>query len=425
MISTIIGTSSKRSKLNIFLIAGTLTAVLVGIFFINRTETDSPVFNQQSASEVNQVTPQVPAVTSTPLEEPPVLWLQASGSCSGNAAWGYAVVAPFDTLWSLSTGRELFSPPAIVGQMIFIAGNDKVLRAINMNTGQQVWSKTVTCGLSGGVAADSTNVYFSGQDGYMYALNMETGSEEWKTGLGFHIFTDACVVADSLVLAGNSKGSIAALDRLTGSLVWSYTVEGLLLGPAISNEVSVFSTESGTVGAWDIQGNSIWLRNFTTQPSAPSIKSDVVYLGFSSGKILALSLLTGETIWESSLSDVQGRTVVSRPALTNDSLLVSGTCDNRVFCMETTSGEILWETELENWVAVTPAVCDTIVYASCDDNRMYLLSLNTGLVIDTIETGSYSGTPPILMNGTLFIGNSAGDFVAISGTEPSIPLEEE
>ncbi len=417
MVSTIAGNSSKQRRRNFVLIAGTLLAVLVLIYFLSPR--DSQVLQQTPETAIHQAVPITGTDETVIIEEMPDQWLQASGSSSGNPAWAPAVVSPFDTLWSISTGREIFSPPALQGNMIFIAGNDKTLRGINRTTGEQIWSRTVTCGLSGGVAADSSAVYLSGQDGYMYALNLETGSEKWRTGLGYHIFTDACVFCDSLVLAGNSMGSIAALSRETGDLIWSDTMDGLLLGPAVSDSTAVFSTEAGAVGAWNLSGSTLWSRGFSSQPSAPSIESGVVYLGFSSGKILAFSLQTGETIWETALEGVQGRTVVSRPAVYRDSVLVAGTCDGRVFCLEVSSGTLLWETQLENWVSLTPAVCDTIVYASCDDGKLHLLSLNTGLAVDEIETGSYSGTPPILSGGVLYTGNSAGVFTAVSGTVPA------
>lgn len=427
---TIAGTASKRSRRSVVLIAATMVAVLTVIFFLNEADKDTPVFGQEPPVDVNQIAPSAaPPDTSIQLSNPPNLWLQAYGSASGNAAWGYPIVAPFDTLWNFSTGRELFSPPAFVGDYVFIAGNDKVLRALNKDSGEQLWSRTVTCGLSGGVAADSSTAYFSGQDGYMYALDIETGSEMWKSGLGYHIFTDACVFSDSLVLAGNSMGSIAALNKRTGTLIWDDTMDGLLLGPAIADSIAVFSSESGAAGAWDISGNTLWSRGFSSQPSSPSIVSNVVFLGFSSGKVLALSLQTGETLWETALTNINGRTVVSRPAVTDNSLLVAGTCDGRVFCLETTAGELLWETELDNWITVSPAICDTIVYASCDDGRIHILSLNTGLAIDTLETGSYSGTPPVLLGGVLYTGTSDGDFTAVTGAvpanpEPSSPEEE-
>jgi len=393
----------------------TVAAVLAAILFIEwGGSSETAALTETPVSPVNQV-----AVHSLPdSQSPPSEWLQASGSSTGNPAWAPAVRAPFDTLWVLHTGVEIFSPPAIVDDFIYMAGNDKSLRGLNRITGEQLWQRTVTCGLSGGVAADSSMVYFPGQDGYMYALNRTSGSEEWRAGLGYHIFTDAALFADTLILAGNSMGSVAALNRETGALVWSDSMEGLVIGPAVSDSTAVFSTESGKVAAWNPGGTLLWTRSFTSQPSAPSISNGHVYIGFSSGKILALSLRTGETLWETALEGVRGRTSVTRPAVVSDSLVVCGTCNSRVVCLEASSGELLWETEMENWVAVTPAVCDTIVYASCDDNRIHLLSLNTGLPVDTVETGSYSGTPPIVLDGVMYAGNSRGDLVALSGTIP-------
>ena len=410
----------------ITVISLTIAAVLAVILILEgRGDTDAPQSSSPPPSQVHQTTTGAEGITENDFEQPPAEWLQASGSSTGNAAWAPAVKSPFDTLWVLRTGSEIFSPPAVMGDFIYMAGNDRVLRGLNRITGDQLWSRTVTCGLSGGVAADSQLVFFPGQDGYLYAINRIDGSEEWRAGLGYHIFTDAAVLADTLVLAGNSMGSLAALNRATGEPVWSDTMEGLLIGPAVLDSTAVFCTEAGHAAAWNSSGTLLWSRSFTSQPSAPSIMNNIVYIGFSSGKLLALSLTTGETVWETALQGVRGRTVVSRPSLTADSRVVAGTCDGRVFCAEAQNGGILWETQLENWVTVSPAVCDSIVYASCDDGRIYLLSLNTGLPADTIETDSYSGTPPILLGGVLYTGNSAGDLIALAGTVPSDSTESE
>jgi len=414
--------SGKISTARVIVIAATVTAVLVLLFLLSKGETrgTDPEMSSQR-TDMNQT---AGSTTGTISQFPPGEWLQSSGSSSGNAAWPPAVIAPFDTLWVLSSGREIFSPLAVLGDDIYMAGNDMVLRCLNRHSGRQLWSRTVTCGLSGGVAADSQNVYFCGQDGYLYALNRANGSEEWKTGLGYHIFTDACVFLDSLVLAGNSQGSIAALDRETGDLIWSAVMDGLLIGPAFAESTVVFCSESGQTAALDINGTTVWSRGFASQPSAPSISGGRVFIGFSSGKVLALSLSTGETLWETGLNGISGRTVVSRPAVFLDSLVVAGTCDGRVFCLNAAQGELLWESRMENWVSLTPAVCDTIVYASCDDGRIHLLSLNTGIPFDTIETGSYSGTPLLLLDGTIYAGNSAGDLVAVQGTVPTDNSED-
>ncbi len=421
--------AAKKQTGKILITAGGVAVVLAAIFIVNSlsSESDEPAVSESSQLSQTAAAEEQQAVEAV-AEEPPALWLQAYGGSTGNSAWAPAVTAPFDTLWTLETGREIFSPPAVIGDYIYMAGNDKVLRALNRHTGEQLWSRSVTCGLSGGVAADAEQVYFSGQDGYLYALNRENGSEEWKAGLGYHIFTDAAVLSDTLVLAGNSMGNIAALNTGSGAVEWNDAIDGLVIGPAVSDSIAVFCTESGAAAAWNSSGNIQWTRSFTSQPSAPSIASGRVFIGFSTGKVLALSLATGETIWETALENVSGRAVVTRPSIPGDSLVVAGTCDGRVFCLEASDGSLVWESPIENWVAVTPAVCDKVVYVSCDDSRIHLLNLSDGSPLDTLETGSYSGTPPLILGGTLYTGTAEGDFnaiqsVVVAAEEADCPVE--
>lgn len=409
--------SRRLSGARLAVVAAIVGGILGAILLVDRISAPAETENPSAFPEPVH-SHQVSGASLPAQEPPPGLWLQSSGSSTGNPAWGRGIRAPYDTLWILETGVEIFSPPAVVGNRIYMAGNDRVLRALDRNTGDQLWSRTVTCGLSGGVAADSQLVYFCGQDGWVYAVDRSTGSEIWRSGLGYHVFTDAAVFCDSMVLAGNSMGSVAALRTSDGSVLWSTEMNGLVTGPAFSDSVAVFTTESGEAAAYDSYGNRIWRRSFTSQPSAPSISSGRVFVGFSSGKVLCFSLSTGETIWETALEGISGRTVVTRPAVYRDSLLVAGTCDRRVFCLDAATGEELWETGFENWVAVTPAALDTMVYASCDDGRIYTLSLNSGVPLDTIQTDSYSGTPPILIDGILYAGSASGDLLAIQGTVP-------
>jgi len=96
----------------------------------------------------------------------------------------------------------------------------------------------------------------------------------------------------------------------------------------------------------------------------------------------------------------------------------AGTCDSRVVCLSGGDGALLWETGLENWVQVPPAVGDGSVYVCCDDRRFHILDAGTGAVESSMEMGGYAGTAPILANGSLFFGTASGDFFAFLGSVP-------
>lgn len=365
-------------------------------------------------------TPGTSSVTVAPLPEEmraevPSSWGQPRARSSGEGVWGPDVAAPFDTIWRISTSMEFFAAPAILEGRLYFGGNDGVFRAVDAASGEVIWSHATACGLSGEAAAEPGAVYFGGQDGYLYALDADDGHRLWSAGLGFHVFSGAGLLGDSLVVAGNSCGAVAALSRDDGAVIWHDQPGGLILGPAIADTVAVFTSEDGTVCAYGVSGSRLWLRDFPGLASPPSAAGGSVFAAFSDGTIRRLDILDGTPLWEVDLVPGQARCAMSRPVLSGDRMVL-GTCDGRVVCLSAEDGSELWQTTLENWVQIPPAVGDSTVYAACDDKRLHILSLEDGSSIDTLELGGYAGSAPLLVNGTLFAGTARGEFFAFRGT---------
>lgn len=416
MLTGILGTRGKADKNAVLLIVLCAVCALALILLI-------PVLSRGGADQPGEN----PANAALPVQEPPAvtnalpeIWPQSGCSALGNPAWGEGVRAPFEQLWRLDTGYEFFSAPVLLDSVLFVGCNDMNFRAVDIRSGRVLWSHPVVCGLSGGASGDATRVWFGGQDGIVYCLDRENGHTVWTSGLGYHVFSDAALFCDTIVLAGTSMGGVAALHAGTGRVLWDGELEGLVLGPAILDTIAVFVTESGDVAAFNPSGEMLWNRKFTSQPSAPSICGQSVFIGFSSGKVLAFSLTGGETLWETQLPDVSGRTVVSRP-VSAGSMILAGTCDSRLACLDRETGVLIWQAGFENWMQVPPVVCDTLVYASCDDRRLHVISLNTGELLDSHELDGYSGTQPIIAGGVVYLGTAGGSFLALRGTPPAEP----
>lgn len=410
------GKSQKQAAMAIVLFAAVAVAVLAATGRLGGRGSSADGGDREAPGSLAVQEP--PAV----VRDLPEVWPQAGSSSLGNPAWGDPVANPFRELWRLETGYEFFSSPVLLDGVLYVGCNDARFRAVDALTGEVLWSFPVVCGLSGGASGDGSTLWFGGQDGVVYCLDRETGAKVWSTGLGYHVFSDAALFADTLVLAGTSMGGVAALDAETGRLVWEGSMNGLVLGPAVLDTTAVFVTESGEMTAFDPSGREIWSREFASQPSPPTICGSMVFAGFSSGKVLALGLVDGATLWETQLPRVEGRTVVSRPVSAGSALL-AGTCDGRLVCLDMDTGALSWEASFENWMQVPPAVCDTLVYASCDDMRLHVLSLNSGEEVCSLELEGYSGTQPVVAGGVVFLGTAGGDFMALEGTPPGIPGE--
>ena len=349
----------------------------------------------------------------------PRFWLQARALSTGNAGWGPDVVAPFDTLWQLesSGGREFFSSPALVDGTLYLGCNDGRIRAVDASSGSVLWSYSTVCGICGEPAVDSAAVYFGGQDGYIYSLDRSSGSRNWSSGIGYHVFCDTGIMCDSLIISGNSMGKVCALDSRSGEPVWDAELGGIILGPVIIDTLAVFTTESGVTAVLDSNGRVRWDRSDGRQASPPSADSTAVFVGFSGGMVRKFDLDTGDLVWETDVVSGSGRCVLARPVVTGSRVLV-GTNDGQLVCLDRQGGGVLWAQQFDNWLQLSPAVGQDLVYLACDDQRLHILELETGEKVDSLEMGGYSGTAPLLWEGTLFYGNTSGDFRAIRGTLP-------
>ena len=357
----------------------------------------------------------VEAIPDSVRDEIPDTWSQPRNDPSGTGVWGPDIGSPMDTLWRIHTGMEFFAAPALCGGTLYFGGNDGIFMAVSADNGTRLWTFGTSCGLNGEAAVSDSTVFFCGQDGYVYSLDRATGSLRWKTGLGYHIFASAGLLCDTILVTGNSEGSIAALSAGSGDLLWSASPGGVILGPALADTIAVFTSEDGIACAYGAHGDELWRRDFSAQASAPSIGGSSVYVGFADGVVRKIDLSSGTVEWETDLVQQSVRTVVSRP-VPSAGRVFAGTCDSRVICLSETDGSLQWSTPVGNWVQFPPAVGASSVYVCSDDQRFHILDRQTGAIRSSLEMGGYSGTAPIVANGTVYFGTASGDFFAFRGT---------
>ncbi len=417
-----ITTSRNGESRHILIIGISLITALLLLFLI------STVFNSDGGlTGAEQVVPADSSDTDSLtlvqdevfLDEIPEFWLQARALSTGNAGWGSDIVAPFSQLWNIrsNAGREFFSSPALLDGVLYFGCNDGNLRAVDALTGSVKWTFATLCGISGEPSVDSTTVYFGGQDGVIYALDRFSGSKRWSAGLGYHVFCNTAVLADTLIVTGNSMGKVCALDVRSGEPVWDDEIGGIVLGPAVVDSMAIFSTEGGDIAVFDSAGNLLWSKDYSSQASPPSADPTGVYVCFSNGAVRKFSLDDGHLIWETDIVSSTSRCVLARPVIVGNAVL-AGTNDGQLVSLAASDGTVLWRQNFDNWLQLPPAVGQELVYIACDDQRLHIVDLETGEKVDSLEMDGYSGTAPLLCSGILYFGNTSGDFIALRGTVP-------
>ena len=194
---------------------------------------------------------------------------------------------------------EVTSPPTAVNGIVYVNGSGGLM-AIDETNGNVMW--TGTGGSDHSSPAVSTDGVFVSGPCDVYKSDPIVGTVLWH-------FAEACsggggktaayannsVYARDLFNTSSSQNVNLTLDAATGKQLGSFTS---LVIPAFSDK-DVFFLASGTVTAADLStGTTLWtFAGDGMLVSAPIVIDNVVVVGSSSGTVYALNISNGNVLW--------------------------------------------------------------------------------------------------------------------------------
>ena len=234
---------------------------------------------------------------------------------------------------------------------------------------KKLWSEGVGGGkkqmvlrLGLGPVVDNGVVFAASHKGEVLAASLDTGRHLWVKNLKLPISAGPGAGA-GLVVVGSSKGVVVTLDGATGRELWRSRVNSeLLSAPAIGEKVVVIRSVDGRLHGLDAHtGKELWSveqqvpRLSLRGTATPIITKEVAISGFDNGKVMAVSLTTGDTVWDSALASPHGRTELDRLVDIDSAVRVVG--DNvfaagfqgRTAMLALDSGQIWWGHDMSSY----------------------------------------------------------------------------
>ena len=105
---------------------------------------------------------------------------------------------------------------------------------------------------------------------------------------------------------------------------------------------------------------TVWTKYLGTLLEFPAVIDDgVAYLTNFSGKLFALSMNDGRTLWQ---RDLNAKPQASSPAVVGSRLVVHAMATGRVVVLDRASGRVLWSRQTSARIESSPAVVDGIDY---------------------------------------------------------------
>ena len=271
------------------------------------------------------------------------------GDLQRSGVAGEPLTPPLSLLWRFTASplRNNSSAPAIVGDTVYFA------TGATQNGG-----------------------------GVLYALDAKTGAQKWRYpsqgGVAGAVFQTAPLVEGGLVYIGASDGNMYIVDATSGELSRTFKTGGSILSsPAISSGVLLFGSNDDILHALDAKAyTGVWRQQYRTGDnvnSAPVIADGMVFVTSADQHIHAINLATGIGRWRFRLPFTA---LVNGPVFSENTLYVPA--GPRLHAFAPRAGNLRWQQNLPNNIAVPPVAQGGIVYVADRDRNLYALRSNNG-----------------------------------------------
>ena len=337
-------------------------------------------------------------------------------------------------LWSASVGGggeklRLGLGLASAGDRLFAAGRDGDVAAFDLKSGKQLWHVETKLVLSGGTGVGGDVVAVGSADGVVVALDANSGKEHWRHELKGEILS-APAVAEKEVIVRTVDGTLRALSLADGSELWTaeqqiprLTLRGTA-APVVARDVAISGFDNGRVLAVNItDGVTVWdspvspshgrteLERLNDIDGAVKVEGDDVFVAGFQGRAAMLALDSGQIWWTHDVSSYRGVDV-------DDEQMYVSTSQGDVVALKRRTGAEVWRDEsLKRRSLSAPAVVGEYVVVADLDGYVHWFDRATGAPAGRTKSGGDRvSNAPLSANGNLYLINDGGEILALHGS---------
>jgi outer membrane protein assembly factor BamB len=223
--------------------------------------------------------------------------------------------------------------------------------------------------------------------GTIFALNINNGSNRW-----YHTFDgniNAVAVSDGIAYM-SENGNIYMFNISDGTLVRHFKVGDFIDPPVVVNGVIYVhainhtspSSES-VFYALNTDGSQIW--SYPTGPvgnrssgETPVVVNNVLYASTEDGGVYALNTTTGSLLWHTQLDASDGSANLSSPTVLNGGVYVAGYSSGHLYALNADTGSVVWRSQYNSGGGIASLTAsDGVLYIS-NDVSIYALRASDG-----------------------------------------------
>jgi outer membrane protein assembly factor BamB len=215
------------------------------------------------------------------------------------------------------------------------------------------------------------------------------------------------------VYLGSDDGIFYAVDPKDGKIRWSYKGKGSVeRQPEVGAALVYFASAANRVVALEAAtGKKRWQYDRETPEgfsihghAGPRLGGDVIYTGFDDGYLVALGAETGDLRWARSLAAASDQFVdVDSTPVLRDDLVIAASYSGGLYALRAKDGDVAWRMGVEGAVAIRAGT-----------TRLYVASSRDGLAAVTMQ-GRIEWRQGLAQAGDLTPPQEVGPYLVFTG----------
>ncbi len=286
---------------------------------------------------------------------------------------------------------------------------------------QRLWQQKVSKqGLSSGIEAGEGIVVVGNKKGQLFALDQATGEQKWTAQLSGAILS-ASLIQSGRVITITNDDTVYAHDLATGQQVWTYnlpnvqfSLRGIATPVALDPRTVLIASSNAYIYALDIisgvprmqrrvavsDGRSD-IQRLNDLDGDPVVAGQFLVTTSYQGQVTVMDLATQQVVWSEDASSIQ------RPEVFNNTVYVAQ-ADGKITAYALTTGEQLWQNDsLLNRQLSNPVILGQDLVVGDLDGVLHLIDPATGQLIGRSKTSGEVRTLRVIDN-QLYVATRKG-----------------
>ncbi|MCH7314634.1 outer membrane protein assembly factor BamB [Acinetobacter sp. ANC 3882] len=278
-------------------------------------------------------------------------------------------------------------------------------------------------------AAEALRLQLDTDNGVVFAIDPDgqvsayKGKERlWKSKITKQELTAGVEAGEGIVVSGNRKGQLFALDQATGEQKWTAKLSGAILSPSLIQSGRVITiANDGTVFAHDaVTGQQVWAYKLPNvqfslrgQPAPVRLDERTVLIGSANAYVYALDIISGIPRFQRRVAISEGRSDIQRlvdvvgDPVVSGQYLVTTSFQGQVTVTDLATQRVVWSEDASS--TNSAEVADDKVYVATTDGKLNAYNLATGeLVWQNEELLNRKLSNPVMLGQNLVVGDLDG-----------------